>query len=184
MNKLIPFLLFAFLICGCKTDEPYDYENERTSYFNNIEIETLQDSIIHCVTFNIHLGFNGNSNPWDKNQTGADAIKLQTYTADTITLDCDNEYFQIKQDTLWDGQSLYSLYKEAYMPWEWQAELKTYAESLGLVCFSSPFDKTAVDFLEELKVPAYKIASFELFDTKLIEYAASKGSLNLLSLET
>ena len=114
-------------------------------------------------------------------QTGADAIKLQTYTADTITLDCDNDYFQIKQDTLWDGQTLHSLYEKAYMPWEWQAELKAYAESLGLICFSSPFDKTAVDFLESIDVPAYKIASFEITDIPLIEYVASKGKPVIIS---
>jgi len=114
-------------------------------------------------------------------QTGADAIKLQTYTADTITLDCDNEYFQIKQDTLWDGQTLHNLYKEAYMPWEWQEELKKYAESLGLICFSSPFDKTAVDFLEDIDVPAYKIASFEITDIPLIEYVASKNKPVIIS---
>lgn len=114
-------------------------------------------------------------------KTGADAIKLQTYTADTITLDCDNEYFQIKQDTLWDGQTLYNLYKEAYMPWQWQKELKEYAESIGLICFSSPFDKTAVDFLEGINVPAYKIASFEITDIPLIEYVASKNKPIIIS---
>lgn len=114
-------------------------------------------------------------------QSGADAVKLQTYTADTITLDCDNDYFQIKQDTLWDGQTLHSLYEKAYMPWEWQGELKAYAESLGLVCFSSPFDITAVDFLESIDVPAYKIASFEITDIPLIEYVASKGKPVIIS---
>lgn len=114
-------------------------------------------------------------------QTGADAIKLQTYTADTITLDCDNDYFQIKQDTLWDGQTLHSLYEKAYMPWDWQGELKAYAESLGLICFSSPFDATAVDFLESIDVPAYKIASFEITDIPLIEYVASKGKPVIIS---
>lgn len=114
-------------------------------------------------------------------EAGADAIKLQTYTADTITLDCDSDCFQIKQGTLWDGQTLYDLYKEAYMPWEWQSELKRYAEELGLVCFSSPFDKTAVDFLEAMEVPAYKVASFEITDIPLIEYMASKGKPLIIS---
>jgi len=114
-------------------------------------------------------------------KTGADAIKLQTYRPDTITLDCDNDYFQIKQDTIWDGQTLYSLYEDAYMPWEWQSELKSYAESLGLICFSSPFDKSAVDFLESIEVPAYKVASFEITDIPLIEYIASKGKPVIIS---
>ncbi|GAH06161.1 unnamed protein product, partial [marine sediment metagenome] len=82
-------------------------------------------------------------------EAGADAVKLQTYTPDTITINCDNKYFQIKQGTLWDGQSLYQLYKKAYTPWEWQPKLKEIAESKGLICFSSVFDKTAVDFLEK-----------------------------------
>ncbi len=107
-------------------------------------------------------------------ETGADAIKLQTYTADTITLDCDNEYFQIKQGTVWDGTTLHKLYQTAYTPWEWHKELFDYARSLGLVCFSSPFDKTAVDFLETLDNPIYKIASFEITDIPLIEYIGSK----------
>lgn len=114
-------------------------------------------------------------------ESGADAIKLQTYTPDTITIDCDNDYFQIKQDTIWDGQNLYNLYKTAYTPWEWHKELKEYAESLGLICFSSPFDKTAVDFLETLDVPAYKVASFEITDIPLIEYIASKGKPVIIS---
>lgn len=112
---------------------------------------------------------------------GADAVKLQTYTPDTITIDSDNEYFQIKQGTLWDGKTLYQLYKEAYTPWEWQSELKKVAEDLGLVCFSSPFDITAVDFLEKLNVPAYKVASFEITDIALIEYIASKGKPVIIS---
>ena len=114
-------------------------------------------------------------------EAGADAIKLQTYTPDTITIDCDNEYFQIKQGTLWDGQTLYDLYKKAYTPWEWQPKLKEIAEKEGLICFSSVFDKTAVDFLEGINVPAYKIASFEITDIPLIEYVASKGKPIIIS---
>ena len=107
-------------------------------------------------------------------EAGADAIKFQTYTPDTITIDCDNEYFQIKQGTIWDGTTLYKLYQSAFTPWEWQPKLKEIAEKLGLICFSSPFDKSAVDFLEKMNVPAYKIASFEITDLPLIEYVASK----------
>lgn len=112
---------------------------------------------------------------------GADAIKLQTYTPDTITIDCDNEYFQIKQGTIWDGTTLHKLYQTAYTPWEWQPKLKKVAEEEGLICFSSPFDYTSVDFLEEMKVPAYKIASFEINDIPFIEYIASKGKPMIIS---
>ncbi|MFA5822198.1 MAG: pseudaminic acid synthase [Thermodesulfovibrionales bacterium] len=114
-------------------------------------------------------------------ESGADAVKLQTYTPDTITIDSDNDYFQIKQGTLWDGKTLYQLYQEAYTPWEWQPKLKEIAEDLGLICFSSPFDKTAVDFLEKMDVPAYKVASFEITDIPLIEYIASKGKPVIIS---
>jgi N-acetylneuraminate synthase (EC 2.5.1.56) len=114
-------------------------------------------------------------------KAGADAVKLQTYTPDTITINCSNEYFQIKQGTIWDGKTLYDLYKEAYTPWEWQPKLKEIAENEGLICFSSPFDKTAVDFLEDMDVPAYKVASFEITDTPLIEYIASKGKPVIIS---
>jgi len=114
-------------------------------------------------------------------ESGADAVKLQTYTPDTITIDCSNACFQIKQGTLWDGRTLYELYQEAYTPWEWHYELKELAEKLGLIFFSTPFDKTAVDFLEGLNVPAYKIASFEITDIPLIEYAASKGKPMIIS---
>ena len=114
-------------------------------------------------------------------ESGADAVKLQTYTPDTITIDSDNEYFQIGQGTLWDGKTLYQLYQEAYTPWEWQPKLKKIAEELGLICFSSPFDRTSVDFLEEMNVPAYKVASFEITDIPLIEYIASKGKPVIIS---
>ena len=114
-------------------------------------------------------------------EAGADAVKFQTFTPDTITIDCDNDYFQIKQGTVWDGQVLYELYEDAYMPWDWQPKLKKIAEDLGLIVFSSPFDKTSVDFLEDMNVPAYKIASFEITDIPLIEYVASKGKPIIIS---
>ncbi len=113
-------------------------------------------------------------------RAGADAVKLQTYTPDTITIDCNKDDFIIK-GTIWKGKNLFELYKEAYLPWQWHAELFEVARQEGLICFSSPFDKTAVDFLEELKVPAYKIASFEITDIPLIEYAASKAKPVIIS---
>ena len=113
-------------------------------------------------------------------RAGADCIKLQTYTADTITIDCDKDDFLIK-GTIWEGKNLYQLYQEAFTPWEWHEELFRVAKKEGLVCFSSPFDKTAVDFLESLNVPAYKIASFEITDIPLIEYVASKGKPIIIS---
>lgn len=113
-------------------------------------------------------------------RAGADCIKLQTYTADTMTIDCDKEDFVI-EGTIWEGRNLYNLYQEAYTPWEWHMALFEEAEKQGLICFSSPFDKTAVDFLENLNVPAYKIASFEITDIPLIEYVASKKKPIILS---
>jgi pseudaminic acid synthase len=113
-------------------------------------------------------------------RAGANCIKLQTYTADTMTIDCDKKDFII-DGTIWDGAKLYELYQEAYTPWEWHKELMEVAQEEGLVCFSSPFDKTAVDFLETLNVPAYKIASFEITDIPLIEYVALKGKPIILS---
>lgn len=114
-------------------------------------------------------------------EAGADAIKIQTYTADTLTIDCDNEYFKLDNGTIWDGRTLYDLYSEGYTPWEWQKELMEYAKEVGIIFFSTPFDKTAVDFLEELNVPVYKVASYEFMDIPLIEYVASKGKPIIMS---
>jgi pseudaminic acid synthase len=113
-------------------------------------------------------------------EIGVDAVKIQTYTADTITLDCDSEDFQI-HGGLWDGYNYYRLYKEAYTPWEWHHELFDYANEVGITLFSTPFDKTAVDLLEECGNPIYKIASFEITDVNLIRYAASKGKPMIIS---
>ena len=115
-------------------------------------------------------------------EIGADAVKVQTYTADTITIDCDNEEFQIRdKESLWNGENLYKLYQKAYTPWEWQGELKEYADSIGIDFFSTPFDYTAVDFLESINVPCYKIASFEAMDYPLIKYAAKHGKPMIIS---
>ena len=113
-------------------------------------------------------------------RAGANCIKIQTYTPDTITINSAQEDFLIK-GTIWNGKNLYNLYQEAYTPWEWHKELFEVAAEQGLICFSSPFDKTAVDFLEKLNAPAFKIASFEITDIPLIEYVASKGKPVILS---
>lgn len=113
-------------------------------------------------------------------EAGADCIKIQTYTPDTITIDCDNKYFQISDGT-WNGENLYRLYQKAYTPWEWQKELKEEAQKTGIDFFSTPFDNTAVDFLEEIGIEFYKIASFEVVDIPLIEYVASKGKPIIMS---
>jgi pseudaminic acid synthase len=114
-------------------------------------------------------------------EAGANAIKLQTYTADTITLNCKKEDFLVDGGTLWDGKNLYELYQEAYTPWKWHKELFDYARNIGIDIFSSPFDKTAVDFLEQFNPSAYKIASFEITDYELVRYTASKGKPIIIS---
>jgi len=114
-------------------------------------------------------------------EAGADAVKLQTYTPDTITIPCDNDYFRIGKGTIWEGRTLYDLYEEAQMPWEWQPKLKKVAEDVGIDLFSTAFDATSVDFLEKMGVPVHKVASFEIVDIPLIEKIAGTGKPMILS---
>ena len=114
-------------------------------------------------------------------EAGADAVKLQTYTPDTLTIRSDKEYFRIGEGTLWEGKTLYELYSEAYMPWEWQPKLKEIADEIGIDLFSTAFDPTAVDFLEEMGVPVHKVASFEIVDIPLIEKMARTGKPLIIS---
>lgn len=140
-----------------------------------------------CVCLVAELSANHNGNPERAEmlvraaaEAGADAVKLQTYTADTLTIPSDKPWFQI-QGTQWDGRSLYDLYEEASMPWEWQARLKRLANDLGLQCFSTPFDVSAVDFLESLDMPCHKVASFEIVDIPLLKKIASTGKPVIVS---
>ena len=114
-------------------------------------------------------------------ECGADAVKLQTYTADTLTIDCDKPCFRVGEGTLWAGRNLYDLYQEAYTPWEWQPRLKALAESLGMQLFSTPFDRTSLDFLAAMDVPAYKVASFELVDLPLLAGIGRRGRPVIMS---
>lgn len=114
-------------------------------------------------------------------ESGADAVKIQTYTADTLTLDCDNEFFRIGGGTLWDGMTLHKLYSQAYTPWEWHESIFAEAERIGIDCFSTPFDETAVDFLEQFNPPYHKIASFELVHHPLLKKVAATGRPVILS---
>lgn len=114
-------------------------------------------------------------------EAGADAVKLQTYTADTVTIDCDRDCFKISGGTIWDGYNLYQLYQEAFTPWEWHADLQRMAHACGLDFFSTPFDNTAVDFLENLNVPCHKVASFEIVDLPLLKKIGSTGKPVILS---
>ncbi len=149
---------------------------------NNNEIGSGRTYVIAEMSGNHNMDYNRAIDIIkEAKKAGADAIKVQTYTADTITLNCDNPYFQITQGTLWDGRTLHKLYEEAYTPWEWQPKLKKIADDLGMDFFSSPFDPTSVDFLEEMGVPAYKIASFEITDIPLIRKVARLGKPVIIS---
>jgi len=145
--------------------------NERDKVFIIAELSANHNGLLETAIETIRAA----------KRTGADAIKLQTYTADTLTLDSNKEDFIINSGSIWDGQKYYSLYQEAQTPWEWHEELFKVAKEEGLLCFSSPFDRTAVNLLEELGNPIYKIASFEITDIPLIKYVASKGKPIIIS---
>ena len=165
----------AFLKAGYKFSSK-EGEYLKYSYKNSVYI-IAEMSANHCGDIELAKKIIAKAK-----EIGADAVKIQTYTADTITINCDNEEFQIKDsNSLWKGENLYSLYKKAYTPWEWQAELKHYADEIGIDFFSTPFDFTAVDFLEGIGVPMYKIASFEAMDYPLIKYAAKFGKPMIIS---
>lgn len=150
--------------------------NKSIKIHNNLIDENSNTYIVAELSANHNMDFNRAVKIIEAaKESGADAVKIQTYTADTITLDCDAEPFRIKQGTLWDGRTLHDLYKEAYTPWEWQPKLKEIANQMGMDFFSAPFDATSVDFLEKMNVPAYKIASLEITDIPLIRKVASLG---------
>lgn len=156
--------------------------NKKISFSGSAIGETYPTYIIAEMSGNHNMDFNRAVKIMEAaKESGANAIKIQTYTADTITLNCDNQYFQITQGTIWDGRTLHKLYEEAYTPWEWQPELKKIANEMGLDFFSSPFDFTSVDFLEKMDVPAYKIASFEITDIPLIRKVAELGKPVIIS---
>jgi pseudaminic acid synthase len=182
---------FSFEKAGFEFQNIINYENFISFHYikkkRKMTIDTFEINSQSKVFIIAELSANHNGNIETAIDTiraakraGADCIKLQTYTADTITIDCDKDDFLIK-GTIWEGKNLYQLYQEAYTPWEWHQEIFKVAKEEGIICFSSPFDKTAVDFLETLNVPAYKIASFEITDIPLIEYVASKGKPIILS---
>jgi pseudaminic acid synthase len=159
----------------------------KDNYYSSISIDGRRIAVDEppYIVAEISANHNGNIETARKiievaKQSGADAVKLQTYRPDTITIDCDREDFLIRGG-LWDGRTLYDLYKEAHMPWEWHAPLFEYARKLNITIFSSPFDSTAVDLLEDLNAPAYKIASFELVDLPLIKYVAATKKPMILS---